>query len=639
MKSSGAAGSNNQDSIYYYKPGQFKEYVRIIVDKSMLVSDALGTFRELKCLPARMKQRTVQELSASPQLIQGLYNALRNGMRPQSRFKLPYDKGEREKELIGNIAETYDIDTKKAKCKIVTGHYDDGVQVFNYALEIVVAPRKDIGVESAGEVEIIGNVNGTPSIDGGEGYFQGGEYRWTDKKGNMMYESSIRGILHECGFNSSMYVNASKKKVPSVVYLNLMTPCPDWLGSAGKTHIDVRPYAQDITKTVSSLAYKIPSYHGKGYGCQLTPCYGEGDYSSTAQQYLEDFLRERYDAIQVDPFLKSSDRITQSGVWYRIRPIMIKDGFQPRKDWGTTRKTVTGSINKVCLELFGEDMRREELGIIASARAVMYYNGSSYPVSIDNLEALAGKGIAIIIIEKEGIADILNNYADKYGVALMHTKGRFTEYGKDLIEAAKESGSVVGILVDYDAYGAEIVKSSRTETPRIGIDRETITWLRQNGYPTLTEADVEEDYTPDIWTNDNYLRHHRIELDSVAAKVGAQGLWKYIMYRLHLKEFAPEGFDLNRVITKPENEILYPEAVSNFLSYLNSYVFKLSEDKKQQIEESLTNVTELTELKKKNKEIKETLARTVAEDEGMQLIVSKLEDLHRALPEMLEKRV
>ena len=61
------------------------------------------------------------------------------------------------------------------------------------------------------QVDIIGNINSTPSIDGGEQYFQGGDYRWTDKKGNYMSSTSLRDMLGGCGFNS--YLNTSKKKV------------------------------------------------------------------------------------------------------------------------------------------------------------------------------------------------------------------------------------------------------------------------------------------------------------------------------------------------------------------------------------------------------------------------------------------
>jgi hypothetical protein len=40
--------------------------------------------------------------------------------------------------------------------------------------------------------------------------------------------------------------------------------CPvfDRLGGAGKTSIDLRPFENDIAKAVSSLAYKMPTFHG-----------------------------------------------------------------------------------------------------------------------------------------------------------------------------------------------------------------------------------------------------------------------------------------------------------------------------------------------------------------------------------------
>ena len=69
-----------------------------------------------------------------------------------------------------------------------------------------MAPRKGIdeNVRDAGKVDFIGNINDTPSIDGGEGYFSGGNYQWTDSRsGNPVDATSVRGILSECGFNST----------------------------------------------------------------------------------------------------------------------------------------------------------------------------------------------------------------------------------------------------------------------------------------------------------------------------------------------------------------------------------------------------------------------------------------------------
>ena len=97
-------------------------------------------------------------------------------MQPESKFKLPYKRKAREIEIIRDIAEDYDIDIDKAKSRVVTGHYNDGTRAFNYAIEIAVAPRKGIdeNVNDAGKIDFIGNINDTPSIDGGEGYFSGG---------------------------------------------------------------------------------------------------------------------------------------------------------------------------------------------------------------------------------------------------------------------------------------------------------------------------------------------------------------------------------------------------------------------------------------------------------------------------------
>jgi len=161
-----------QDSIYYHKPGHFREFIRVITDKSISISEALATFREVKCLPNKFKHMTVHELSKSPVLIQELYETLRKRMQPESKYKLPYNKAEREKQLIDNIAENYAIDKEKAQAKVITGHQNDGTREFNYALEVVIAPRTDLDEKHAGEVEFIGSINSTPSIDGGKDIFK-----------------------------------------------------------------------------------------------------------------------------------------------------------------------------------------------------------------------------------------------------------------------------------------------------------------------------------------------------------------------------------------------------------------------------------------------------------------------------------
>jgi len=617
-----------KESAWNFKRGEFKSYIQNQADTSIPVAEIFETWREYQCLRKKFKQITVKEAADNPQLINELWEDLHK-MVAESKYKLPYNKEERQAELIENLAENYHINKTQAQAKVVTGHHknEDTGQEFNYALEVVVAPRKDKGVENAGEIEIIGNVNSTPAIDGGEGYFYGGNYNW-DHKGQRLSSWSVHGLLSECGFNTSESI--TKRRAPSVAYINLKTPCPDWLGSAGKTKIDVKPYQQDIAKTLSTLAYKIPSYHGKGHRATIQYGYHR---EKSAQDYLDDFLRKRVKEIRANPSLKTKDRITQRGVWYRIRPIMVAEGFEPKKNWGTTAEYIASIIKKRCKELFG--LTREDLGIIASSRATMYYLGNHYPVNIDNFRELAQNGVAIIVIEKEGIADLLYNFADKYGVALVHTQGRFTEDGKELIEAVKRYGSFIGILVDYDAIGDAIPKATKTETPIIGINKETITWLQQNGYE-ITIPDVEEEYTPSIRTNDPYLRRYRIELDSVAQRVGAEALWKYVMYRVKLLA-APDGLDYRNVISKPSVELLYPADISEFLSYLNRLSNNLTKTDWDKINEELSSVPELIDVENKNTEIDETLSPVVVNDPVMQLIVKELKKLLEVLPKIEEE--
>src|SRR6266487_1774409 len=162
------------------------------------------------------------------------------------------------------------------------------------------------------------------------------------------------------------------------------------------------------------------------------------------------------------------DRWTQSTVWYLFIPIMEKYGIK------VTRQYITRLINVICKEL---GVTRESLRIIASPRAVMYFNGNWTSVSFDSVSALASHGTDVIFIEKLDIVEVLTDYADKYGVALVNTIGHLTEYGKDLIEASKESGAHVAILTDYDASGIKIASEVPEGIPRLGVDDEMLEYF------------------------------------------------------------------------------------------------------------------------------------------------------------------
>lgn len=318
-------------SLWDYKKGEFKDFIRAISDKSTLVSDTLVGFRERPCLPHRFKQMTIQEVSDNPELIQKLYDS-RKAMQPEAKFKLGCNPKLREKQLIDSLEESYKIDTEAAKAKVVLGRYTDVQQIFCYAIEVVIAPRTDLDDYHAGEIEIIDCVNDSPSPDGNGTYFNDGEYHWTNRRGNRVISTSINDILHECGFNTNE-AYFSKRRKPCVLFINVKCRCIEYLCAAGKTHINTKPFANDIAKTVSKLAYLMPSYHGEGYGRLYERSSSEKDEDQNAIKYLVDFLLNRKKDVDKDPSLKIRDRLTQSSVWYRIRPIMIDAGFEPKKSW------------------------------------------------------------------------------------------------------------------------------------------------------------------------------------------------------------------------------------------------------------------------------------------------------------------
>ena len=118
-------------------------------------------------------------------------------------------------------------------------------------------------------------------------------------------------------------------------------------------------------------------------------------------------------------------------------------------------------------------------------------------------------------------------------------------------------------------------------------------------------------FTGNIYTSDEYLKTKRIELDSIAAKVGVAGLWKYILHRLQSPEIAPQGFDLNQAVTIPANEVFYPKAVSDLLTYLNNYTDRILSEEREVIELELEGIRELTEIKSEEKDIEKRLRNVI----------------------------
>jgi hypothetical protein len=141
------------------------------------------------------------------------------------------------------------------------------------------------------------------------------------------------------------------------------------------------------------------------------------------------------------------------------------------------------------------------------------------------------------------------------------------------LRLADYAGINVSIMTDYDIYGINIWRHADVEITRLGIDREVITWLQENGYPDITVSDVEEEYSPNpkllTEDDDEYLQTKRIELDAIVEKIGADALWKYIVYRLE-EEF-PEARDYREIVPEPEPKDYYPEEINKLLDFIRDY--------------------------------------------------------------------
>ena len=113
---------------------------------------------------------------------------------------------------------------------------------------------------------------------------------------------------------------------------------------------------------------------------------------------------------------------------------------------------------------------------------------------------------------------------------------------------------------------------------------------------------------------------HKPEQTIRVAKIGAEGLWKYVIHRL--EKLGP--FDYSREVSMPPHEIFYPKPVAELLSCIKGYVDSKLSKEEEEIQSELENVDELTDVEEKEKEIEKRLDPRLTEDDTMKKIVSEL---------------
>jgi hypothetical protein len=250
-------------------------------------------------------------------------------------------------------------------------------------------------------------------------------YVWITSGGKQQQAVTVNEILKQYGYSVT---TEKSKKPPSIIIVNLISPRFNYEGY--NKRIRLIPFAN----TIAATTYKICS--------ESPPNIGYNDPETTGR-WLQDILSDRLRKVEKDPDLKRSDRWTQSTVFYRLRKKLMDIGTI-----SVTRKYITSEIKKVCLQKFRKT--REEFGIFAADRAQMYFKGHSYDVGIDDLTLLMKKGTDLLVIEKEGVAEVLAPFAEAYGIALLNTRGFLTDYAKRLSELTESNIAMLTDLLDYN---------------------------------------------------------------------------------------------------------------------------------------------------------------------------------------------
>jgi hypothetical protein len=535
----------NRCSIYYYKRSQFHEFILGLDNNDLIVHNVLyRTFREATNIPhSEITEMTVGQLKHSPIQIDELYNELLNSMSPPATLALPFNvtRKSREKALKQRVLDTYGH-FKEMKYKSTTGFYSDadGTKIPFY-FEIGIF--HDVEALKRNNINLIFKqaINGSALPSSGGTPFGGCEFDWTTKGSKNKYISnSIYGIFGHFGYAHS---KDKSRKTHSLIFANLVCPKIDYQ-SYGKARIDFSPFADEVAKTA------------------ILACMGGGGRSlaggrPTKRQVLLEVLEDRiHKWNSMNEAQRRKQWWTQSDVFYATRKLLIETYHYTNEE--IDRDYITALIKEVCEENLG--VKREDIGILAADRAQLYFKGKWMDVGLKEIEQLSLYGIALLIIEKEGVAEQLSIFADQKGIALLNTRGFLTEYAEILSKKSEKEGCKVAILTDFDASGL-VLAAKAPNAYRIGIDFGTLEDLG------LDIEDVEEEYKPgcnhlkplqqggelaDLYPKEwiDYIATKRVEINSITEALNDnEKFWNWIVDKFRTRF---TNWDYTRAVDIPK---------------------------------------------------------------------------------------
>jgi len=555
--------SKRLTSIYWTDLSTFENLIYGIEDKSMILYDILvNHFKEGSSLkkeddllvPVEELQRLPKQ--ESEEKIRDIFLRLRGTMGPPTdpsilkRDLLPFSIKVREQALMARASQLR-YDPKHLKYKTKVGcYYSDNYGHKSYISESTTGTCVPYIIEAAVihtyslpyYLLYCEGINAAPNHY--HSFSDGYPLEWITKSGAKKQAYGIRSLLKECGY--SYGGDGKPEKERSIVFVNLW--CPKLQHTDyGKSDIDLNPFYDNLVDLLSKLC--------SGGNERRDDAGNKLEAKALFAEYL---VEERYKKVLSEPSIKNTDSWNTSTPVYRFRPELERRGIH------VERKYLQSLVKTICdempeLKLVSSQfmktgkigVKRGALGIFEAPRAHIYFRGQIYDVSFKQLERIKRIASFILIIEKEGVVELLTYWADKYGFALCYTKGFLTDNAKKFCELATKEGARMAILTDNDFSGWAMAREVPNIT-RIGIRVDTLERLNvpidevvENlPKPKGSEKKVDVDYhannhatTAEQMHNNELIPEEdwelliagkygrRIEIDNVIAYVGAERFW------------------------------------------------------------------------------------------------------------------
>jgi hypothetical protein len=578
--------SKRLTSIYWTDLSTFENLIYGIEDKNMILYETLvNHFKEGGLLKkeddllvpvGELQQLSKQE---SEEKIRDIFLRLRDTMGPPTdssilkRDLLPFSVKGREQALIARASQL-GYDPKHVKYETKIGYYySDNCDHKSYISESTTGTCVPYIIEAAVihtyslpyYLLYCEGINAAPNHY--HSFSDGYLLEWTTKSGSKKEAYGIRGLLKECGYSRG---DGKPEKERSIVLVNLWCPKLEYT-DYGKSDVDINPFYEDLVDLLSKMC--------SGGNRRRDD---DGNKLEAKALFAEYLVEERYKKVLKEPSIKNTDSWNTSTPVYRFRPELERRGIHvERKYLQSLVKTICDEMPELKL-VNGQFVRtreigvkRETLGIYEAPRAHIYFRGQIYDVSFKQLERIKTIATFILIIEKEGVVELLTYWADKYGFALCYTKGFLTDNAKKFCELATKEGARMAILTDNDFSGWAMAREVPVIT-RIGIRVDTLERLNvpideiveglpkpkgnekkvnvdyhANNHATTAEQMYNNGLIPEadweLLTGGKYGR--RVEIDNVIAYVGAEKFWNdFVLSSFRLFETADYNLSLKKVV-------------------------------------------------------------------------------------------